>query len=279
MSRRVLAALTMLTPLLACSGGTGGGLADGGAGASSGGDDPAPSASSSSSSSSSSSGATETCTPRVAPESASPTATFELDFVDFTAGDDGDGWRVLGHDRDAQCSTATSPPVCRRAAGASSASQIDGADGIDNNFGHAVIPLLARYTGTIHYKGKISGSATGAGQISFTLAGGRTLDVPLAFLKLERNGSSAVLSALVRTDVFVSNVRKVSGALSKSLCTRDALDALTQSIAQASDIGDGGEPDATRACDHISLGAMLTGLSTSKVLPPAPADPDPCTTR
>lgn len=277
MSRHVLAALSILTPLLACSGGTTGGLGDGGPSTSSGGDLPEPGASSSSSSSSS--GAAETCTPRAAPESATPAGAFELDFADFTAGDEGDGWRVLGHDRDEQCSTATSPPVCHRPAGTTSASQIDGTDGIDNAFGRAVIPLLARYSGTLHYKGKISGSATGAGQISFALAGGRTLDVPLAFLRLERNGTSAILSAVVRTDVFVSNVTKVSGALSKSLCARDALDALTQSIAQASDIGDGGAPDPSRPCDHISLGAMLTGLSASKVLPPAPVDPDPCTTR
>lgn len=278
MSRHVLGFVALST-LIACSGGAGGGTADGGASSSSssssGGEDPAPSGSSSSSS-----GTSETCVPRVAPESATPTSAFELDFTSFTAADAGDGWRVIGHDRDEQCSTATTAPVCRRAPGATAESQIDGADGIDNAFGHTVIPLLKRYTSTNEYSGKIVVSATGAGRLSLALTGGRTLDVPLAFVKLERNGASVgMLSALVKTDELVSNVQKVAGVLSKALCTGDAIDALVQSIRQASDIGDGGPPDPSRDCSHVSLGGVLSGLRPSQPLPPPNVPPDPCTSR
>lgn len=64
---------------------------------------------------------------------------FALEGIDL---DQGDGWSTIGYDLDGLCSLLPDPEVECYPPAASSVPEVDGESGIDNAFGHQVLPLL-----------------------------------------------------------------------------------------------------------------------------------------
>lgn len=57
--------------------------------------------------------------------------------------DKANGWKAYGYDLDGKISTATSTDLCKPASGASAKNVYpDGNDGIDNSFGHLILPII-----------------------------------------------------------------------------------------------------------------------------------------
>ena len=69
--------------------------------------------------------------------------------VDRSSGAPGPtAWQTYGYNVDGKVTTASSTDVCTLAAGASTATQIDGQNGIDNSWGENILPILLTIEGS-----------------------------------------------------------------------------------------------------------------------------------
>ncbi len=80
-------------------------------------------------------------------------------------------WEAYGANIDAKVTTSESVDVCTLAAGASTAAQIDGNDGIDNSFGENIIPLILSVAGNDFATTMNSGIESGAPTFMLDLSG------------------------------------------------------------------------------------------------------------
>ncbi len=85
-----------------------------------------------------------------APDGTAPVvfAISRLYFGDGSTNDPKDDWRRCGLDLDGKTTNADSKDVCTLAPGSLRSVQRDGDNGIDNTFGHNLIPILASFGGT-----------------------------------------------------------------------------------------------------------------------------------
>lgn len=212
-----------------------------------------------------------TCTPATAPAAAVAETSIQFQAID--AGSAPNAWRSLGFDRDGLCTTKTSADVCMRQAGAASSNQEDGDNGIDNSWGKNILPLF-QTVGPIQGTGYLTTDATGAGTLRLTTSGG-PMNVPVTSAKVVRTGTSATISVIIPTEAFVTEMARVAGHISASLCSSSTLETIKQEIRQASDLPLTGAQSPAVACNAISLGATLTGVvdGTAPVIDPGP---DPC---
>ena len=212
------------------------------------------------------------CTPASPPASAVAAVAIQFDAFD-AAGTAPNGWRSIGFDRDGLCTTKDSTDVCMRAAGAAAANQEDGANGIDNAWGRSITPLFGA-VGPTKGAGYLTTDATGAGTLRLTTGGG-TMNVAVTSAKVVRQGATATISVVIPTEPFVTELARVAGHISTSLCGGSTLESIKQSIRQASDLPLTGPQSAGVACAAISFGATLTGVvdGTAPVMDPGP---DPC---
>lgn len=266
--------------LCACSGGSIAGTGDGGtdgglgtSGGSSGGTSGGTSGGSSGGTSGTPADGGPTCTPAAVPADAVAAVTIKFDRID-TGGGASNAWKPIGFDRDGLCTTQLSKDVCQRVAGADSAKQLDGDDGIDNSYGHTITPFLAALQ-PMEGSGYVATDGTGTGKLVLQL-NGSALNVPLTFAKVVRSGTTATLSAIIPTEAFVTEMARVAGYVSTQLCGGSTLDTIKQTIRQASDMpGSGGQQSLSTTCAAISIGANLTGV-VNGTAPMVPPGPDPC---
>ena len=183
------------------------------------------------------------------------------------------GWASRGFDRDGLCTTTASTDVCNRQGGAAASYQEDGNDGIDNAWGHVITPFLKQLDPT-EPSGYLVTDSTGKGTLVLGIQGTR-INVPITFARVVRNGTTATVSAVIPTEAFVTEMGRVAGHLSTSLCDGSTLDSIKQSIRQASDVPLDLAQDPSVACSAITLGAILTNVTDDTPSPIGP-QPDPC---
>jgi hypothetical protein len=212
------------------------------------------------------------CTPRRAPASAA-IGSVALKFATIDTGGKQNAWKTIGYDRDGLCTTQLSKDVCQRAAGADSSKQLDGVDGIDNAYGHSITPFLAGL-GSTEGAGYLTTDGSGKGTLILDLNGNR-FNVPVTLTQVDRQGTTATVSAIIPVEDFVTEMSKSAGRISPQLCGGSTLDSIKQTIRQAADILLDGMQNTQITCNAITLGATLGGVSdgTPPVVPPSP---DPC---
>lgn len=90
--------------------------------------------------------------------------------------------------------------------------------------------------------------------------------------------TSGVIAGVLKTEDFITELKKVVGAFSQDLCMGQAVESILNQIRQASDIMADGSNGAGKTCDGISIGLGFEAASTTLGAVGAPAEPqpDPC---
>lgn len=90
--------------------------------------------------------------------------------------------------------------------------------------------------------------------------------------------SGGVIAGVLKTEDFITELKKVVGAFSQDLCMGQAVESILNQIRQASDIMADGTNGAGKTCDGISIGLGFEGAATTlgAVGMPAEPQPDPC---
>lgn len=215
---------------------------------------------------------TPACNPASVPATAVAAVAIKFDAFD-AAGATASGWRSIGFDRDGLCTTKDSTDVCMRSAGAAAANQEDGDNGIDNAWGRSITPLFGAI-GPTKGTGYLTTDATGAGTLRLTTGGG-TMNVAVTSAKVVRQGATATISVVIPTEPFVTELARVAGTISTSLCSGATIESIKQSVRQASDMPLTGSQSPGVACAAISFGALLTGV-VDEAAPVIVPGPDPC---
>lgn len=118
--------------------------------------------------------------------------------------------------------------------------------------------------------------------------GGAALDLTInkATISFKKPASGVLategtISGVLATEQLISELKKVAGRVSTTLCEGSTFENIASQIRQASDIGSNGSNTTGADCDGISIGI---GFTAAQVKPPTkveaagPASPDPCTT-
>ncbi len=93
------------------------------------------------------------------------------------------------------------------------------------------------------------------------------------------NATEGTIAGVLGTEQLISELRKVAGRVSTTLCEGSTFDNIASQIRQASDIGANGANSAAGECDGISIGIGFTAVAVkppTKVVPPGPVGADPC---
>jgi len=93
------------------------------------------------------------------------------------------------------------------------------------------------------------------------------------------NATEGTIAGVLGTEQLISELRKVAGRVSTTLCEGSTFDNIASQIRQASDIGANGTNAAAGECDGISIGIGSTATAVkppTKVVPPGPVGADPC---
>lgn len=94
--------------------------------------------------------------------------------------------------------------------------------------------------------------------------------------KTVKNGT---IAGVLETEVLATELKKVAGAFSPTLCDGATIDGIISQLEQASDILKDGTQDPTKTCDGISIGLGFDAALVQLGDPAEPAMPaaDPCT--
>jgi hypothetical protein len=215
------------------------------------------------------------CTPAAVPGTA--IAQTSHTFTSFTSSlSDGgaEGWASVGYDRDGLCTTATSTGVCMRFTGAPPSAQVDGNQGIDNAWGRGVAPLLSG-SGLAFSTGFLKTDSAGDGSLVLIASSGKQFVIPVRGTRLDVQGTSATLSAIVPREALVPSIRLFAATFDLSLCSGATIDSMLAQLRQLSDILQNGTQTPTMQCDALSLGMILGGVMPGTV-PAVDAGPNPC---
>jgi hypothetical protein len=219
-----------------------------------------------------------TCTRNVVPGAAVKMVSFTFSAID-TGSSAMNAWRSLGFDRDGRCTTEASLDVCKPAANGPPSTKEDGDAGIDNAWGHSVLPIIQSIDSqNPEGAGALVSDASGTGTLLITIgngSGGR-LAVPVRSVAVARVGTTAVLSAIIPTEAFVASFSTLAGRLNSGLCGGPTIESIKMQVRQASDLPLGGTHDPLIECDAISIGATLSGIVDS-ASPDVDAGSNPCT--
>jgi hypothetical protein len=201
------------------------------------------------------------------------------DFGDATVTD----WQRIGFNLDGACTTASSTNPCALASDAQSATQVDGAGGIDNSFGAIVCPVLdavgPRPCSTAENV-IVETDDSGDGTLAMLVTVGRTptpvwVEIPLTDTFVVRSvGGAGMLGGIVRTSALVDSLRPLWGAVAQPLCSGPSSQAIDTAISQSSDILPRGMLAPGEACDSTSVGVAFTGSAPyAGGLPPPTTNP------
>jgi hypothetical protein len=117
--------------------------------------------------------------------------------------------------------------------------------------------------------------------------GGASLDLTIqkATISFKKPASGVqategTISGVLATEQLISELKKVAGRVSTTLCEGGTFENIASQIRQASDINADGTNTAGGECTGISIGVGFTATQVktpTKVAPAAPPSPDPCT--
>lgn len=190
-----------------------------------------------------------------------------------------DAWKTLGFDLDGVCSSRNDPAslACRRVAGSSANVSDDGTNGIDNAFGHSLLPLFSPlFASPGRAMSGFSFLATksdGTGTLYLGSKDGLMFVVPLASVRLSPPAAdgSVTLGAIAPRDAVVATFVEHANLLARDLCDeRTTLDSIAADIRQAADVRVSGAPDPNVECDGISFGMAFV---PAQVDAPPPVQP------
>jgi len=124
----------------------------------------------------------------------------------------------------------------------------------------------------------------GTVNLSLAIAGfsiNLAINAALITMKLDpmhNTATGGVIAGVLKTEDFITELKKVVVAFSKDLCMGQAVESILNQIRQASDINADGSNDPTKTCDGISIGLGFEGKQTmlGGVGDPAMPQPDPC---
>ena len=92
--------------------------------------------------------------------------------------------------------------------------------------------------------------------------------------------ANGTIAGVLNTAELISELKKVAGRISDTLCQGSTFDQIAAQIAQASDImSDGTNGDSSKECNGISIGVGFTAKALkapTKVEPRGAPTPDPC---
>jgi hypothetical protein len=217
------------------------------------------------------------CTRNAVPGAAVKTAV-SFTFSGMDTGSSGmNVWRSLGFDRDGRCTTEASLDVCKPAANGPPSTKEDGDAGIDNAWGHGVLPIMQSIDSqNPEGAGALVTDGSGTGTLLFTIGSGGRLAVPVRGVAVARVGTTAILSAIIPTEAFVTSFSTLAARFDSSLCSGSTIESIKLQLRQASDLPLGGTHDPLIECDAISIGATLSGIVDS-ASPDVDAGSNPCT--
>ncbi len=123
--------------------------------------------------------------------------------------------------------------------------------------------------------------------VTLSLAvGGAALDLTIqkATISFKKPASGVLategtISGVLATEQLISELQKVAGRVSTSLCSGSTFDNIANQIRQASDIGSDGKNATGADCNGISIGIGFTAAEVkpiTKVAAPGAPTPDPC---
>jgi hypothetical protein len=226
-----------------------------------------------------------TCRGRTPPPPSTALLTLRLDTLnlgdlDTSGAKSPSAWRSVGYDLDGLCTTNVPTTFgCRRVAPAPASVLLDGNDGIDNGFGHTILPLLEPFapspSKSAGGKSYLQLAADGGGALHLGIQGA-VLVVPLVDIRASLDGQGrGALGAIVPREPFAESIRQFGGRMSAELCEGNTIESIVQSIRQAADILSGIGPDASVECNGISFGMTFAGTPVSAIpqVPPSPCDP------
>ncbi len=117
--------------------------------------------------------------------------------------------------------------------------------------------------------------------------GGASLDLTInkATISFKKPASGVLategtISGVLATEQLITELKKVAGRVSTTLCEGSTFENIASQIRQASDIGSNGANTSGSDCDGISIGIGFTAAQVkapTKVEAAGPASPDPCT--
>jgi hypothetical protein len=118
--------------------------------------------------------------------------------------------------------------------------------------------------------------------------GGAALDLNInkATISFKKPAAGAIdategtIAGVLNTEQLISELRKVAGRVSPTLCSGTTFDSIASQIRQASDIQANGSNSASAECDGISIGIGFTAKQVkapTKVAENGAPSPDPCT--
>lgn len=121
-------------------------------------------------------------------------------------------------------------------------------------------------------------------QLSLSIAGyDIQLNIASAVITMDLDAghtgaTNGVIAGVLKTEDFISQLKKVVGAFDTSLCSGPTVDSILNRIRQASDIMADGTQNANATCDGISIGIGFdaTKVQLGKVADPAMGQNDPC---
>ncbi len=216
-------------------------------------------------------------------ETIAPAQKIAIKFVLIKSASSADSraWINYGSNLDGLVTTKDSQDVCKRASGAPSTNQEDGTDGIDISWGRNVMPVFYTLGPIADTAGYLVADESGTGVLRLVGKGaleGALLEVPVVHAKIDMNGTTAKLSALVPVQVFIGSFNRYAGRLSSSLCGGSTIASILDQFTQSADSLSTGLQSASVTCDAISLGAELTGVANEPNQPIA-GGVDPCGNR
>jgi hypothetical protein len=90
--------------------------------------------------------------------------------------------------------------------------------------------------------------------------------------------TDGVIAGIIQVETLISELQKVAGSFSSSLCEGTTFDSIANQLRQASDILSDGSQDPSKTCDGISIGLGFESLpiQLGEVSDPSPPGPDPC---
>ena len=209
-------------------------------------------------------------------DSAVPQQRIAIKFATFksSSSTDASAWANYGSNIDGLTTNKDSQDVCKRFGGASSSVQSDGTGGIDNSWGHNVMPMFYSVGWAFEGVGYLVIDETGNG--SLRLPGkGATMVIPVVLARLDTVGTTSTFSAVIPVEELVSVFKSVAGRISLSLCGGSALETISDQIRTSADIPSTGLQSPSVTCNAISIGAELTGV-VDEQSPSVVVEPDPC---
>lgn len=203
------------------------------------------------------------CTPKQAPLTA-PVTRLALSRVDFG---NKDTWRSIGFDLDGACTTTQTHRTCKPGPGGGGSYLEDGQDGIDNSWGRNVVGLMRIFYADPNaaWSGRsvLDVGSAGTGTLYLLAPDDLLFEVPLVDVRMEWNGTSGTLAAIVPVDKGMENLRRDLSAYSKKDC--GSLGSLAGIFASNADVSASGVVDDGVECTGVSLGMTFEGTPTDNV--------------